>query len=177
MNLVFESLLKQLTPHVAVSILQAAERATSLELFVISEMQRAGWGLQDHTDTELKGVAAVCAAARADYLDTQQATLTATLALIQQLREDAKQRTEVIESTRFVVEEHINGFSLEDTETGESAWLSDGVDSVPDPADSDNFLPPGGKQFCRLWAAMFNSDVAETLAAYFPGSKEEQDGV
>jgi len=76
---------------------------------------------------------------------------------------------------RFVVHEQMSGFRVEDTETGEDHWLSDGVDCVPDPGGGElDMLPPGGELFCLLWAEQFNEDVAQTLEAYWPDQYEKE---
>ena len=78
-------------------------------------------------------------------------------------------------STRFRVHEHFNGFSVEDTETGQSHWLSDGVDCVA--ITDDEYLSPGAPDFCALWADDFNGNEGETLEAYFPSqAKLEAEG-
>jgi hypothetical protein len=68
---------------------------------------------------------------------------------------------------RFMVREHINGFSLEDTKTGQTHWLSDGVDCVSYSDDGD-WISPGTLGFCEMWANDMNGDEATTLEAYFP---------
>jgi hypothetical protein len=70
----------------------------------------------------------------------------------------------------FTVNEHFNGFSLTHNASGANHWLSDGVDCVFD--ESDKALSPGSEGFCDKWAAMFNSDVGQTMEAYFPDHVE-----
>jgi len=77
---------------------------------------------------------------------------------------------------RFIVHEHFNGFSVEDSHTGQSHWMSDGVDCVHTGDSEDPFdcMPPGGELFCREWACQLNSCEQETLEAYFPETWSEE---
>lgn len=67
---------------------------------------------------------------------------------------------------RFKVVEHFNGFALVDTQTGEEAWMGDGVDTLFD--DEGVALRPGTPGFTFRWECELNGDWAMTLAAYFP---------
>lgn len=72
---------------------------------------------------------------------------------------------------QFQVNEHANGFSLTHLRSGKNHWLSDGVDVLFD-AD-DNPISPGTKGFVEKWTREFNSNVGETLEAYFPELLED----
>jgi hypothetical protein len=65
----------------------------------------------------------------------------------------------------FRVDEHYNGFELVHIASDHTHWLSDGVDVLYD--EFDHAIAPG-EAFCKAWALQFNSNVDETLEAYFP---------
>jgi hypothetical protein len=68
----------------------------------------------------------------------------------------------------FTVCEHYNGFSLQHNPSGQTQWLSDGVDVFED-------ITPGDPDFRQRWEALFNAEVSETLDAYFPELAEQED--
>lgn len=70
------------------------------------------------------------------------------------------------EEKTFSVIEHYNGFELQHNATGKTHWLSDGVDVFDD-------ITPGDPDFRQRWEDAFNSNVSETLNAYFPDLTEE----
>lgn len=65
---------------------------------------------------------------------------------------------------RFKVIEHFNGYAVEDTITGEEAWMSDGVDVF----DDERGLEIGTEEFRKAWEDDLNNYPSETLEAYFP---------
>lgn len=66
----------------------------------------------------------------------------------------------------FKVEEHTSGYSLTHVASGKNHWLSDGVDAVF--GKNEKALSPGTESFRLKWEREFNSDVSQTLEAYFP---------
>ena len=75
---------------------------------------------------------------------------------------------------RFKVVECASGYSVEDTTTGKSHWLSDGVDVLFD--KRDRARSPGTEAFRRDWEKALNGNPDETLEAYFPETwKAEND--
>jgi hypothetical protein len=77
---------------------------------------------------------------------------------------------------RFQVNEHFNGYALTDTVTGQTHWLSDGVDCVAATEDGE-YLSPGTPGFTEMWESDFNSNESETMDAYFPDQlKLEEEG-
>ena len=72
----------------------------------------------------------------------------------------------VYKGGRFKVHEHFNGYSIEDTKTGQTHWLSDGVDCVAYD-DCNEYVSPGTPGFEEMWADDFNGNESETLEAYF----------
>lgn len=68
---------------------------------------------------------------------------------------------------RFSVVEHASGFEVVDKVTGESRWMSDGVDALTD--EAGQALSPGTPGFTRKWAELLNQNPPETLESYFPG--------
>jgi hypothetical protein len=65
-----------------------------------------------------------------------------------------------MENNRFKVNEFSSGFELEDTVTGKTHWLSDGVDAIEG-------MTPGDDKFVETWEKSFNDNEDETLEAYF----------
>jgi hypothetical protein len=69
----------------------------------------------------------------------------------------------------FTVHEHSSGFSLTHNPSGETHWLSDGVDTI---GFDNDVLSSGSIGFAALWTEIMNDDT-ETLEAYFPGEIDE----
>jgi hypothetical protein len=67
----------------------------------------------------------------------------------------------------FTVCEHYNGFSLQHNPSGQTRWLSDGVDVFED-------LTPGDPDFRQRWEDEMNAQPNETLEAYFPDLSTEE---
>ena len=67
---------------------------------------------------------------------------------------------------RFKVNEFSSHFEVEDTISGETAQMGDGVDTLFD--DDDHPISPGTEGFAEMWADVLNADESETLEAYFP---------
>jgi len=78
--------------------------------------------------------------------------------------DDAKKKT----AGRFVVNEYSSGYEIEDTKTGKTHWLSDGVDVFFDYDDETSIPEVGTEEFRQMWEDSFNADVETTLEAYFP---------
>lgn len=90
----------------------------------------------------------------------------------------------------FRVNEWSSGFELEHVRTGLTHWLSDGVDAllfdadkIECPCHSTNhncvmcrgkgvlktrMIRPGNRCFRHFWEYVFNTDIQDTLDAYFP---------
>lgn len=66
---------------------------------------------------------------------------------------------------RFKVIEYSGGYELLDTKTGQSHWLSDGVDSLF--TSTGKSMIPGTEYFRKTWERTFNWNIQETLEAYF----------
>lgn len=73
---------------------------------------------------------------------------------------------------RFRVLEWSNGFEVEDLDTGETAWMSDGVDVLFD--ENDEPISPGTEGFVERWEAALNASEDETLEAYFYETWQEE---
>jgi len=65
----------------------------------------------------------------------------------------------------FAVHERFNGFELEHLPSGDTHWLSDGVDCIFD--ENDKAISPGTPGFVELWTHHMNTDP-EVMEAYFP---------
>lgn len=66
----------------------------------------------------------------------------------------------------FEVVEYVSHFAVRHRGTGEERCMGDGVDTLSD--ENGCVLSPGIPGFCEKWAEFLNSDIAETLEAYFP---------
>lgn len=75
-------------------------------------------------------------------------------------------------TTRFKVNEGCNGYELEDTATGRTHWLGDGVDAVY--RDDTHAYLAGTPELLTAWTELFNEEPEETLRAYFPDTAEEE---
>ena len=74
----------------------------------------------------------------------------------------------------FSVNEHATGFSVTHRDTDKTHWLSDGVDVLTMCLDDTEVtLRPGTLGFVETWEDSLNSNVGETLEAYFPDLVEE----
>lgn len=70
---------------------------------------------------------------------------------------------------RFKVNEFASGFEVEDTTTGKTHWMSDGVDVLTTPTGKS--MCPGSEYFRKTWEKSLNVSSLETEEAYF-GSKK-----
>ncbi len=72
----------------------------------------------------------------------------------------------------FIVVEYQTGYSLLHARSGETHWLSDGVDVLFD--KNENPISPGTKGFREKWEHEMNANYSETLEAYFPNLYDEE---
>ena len=78
----------------------------------------------------------------------------------------------------FTVIEYSSGFDLKHNQTGQTHWLSDGVDvlSYDEGYDGDMVtLSPGTLGFDVLWTEEMNNSKSETMEAYFPDIPDEDE--
>jgi len=164
-------LLYSLPPVMAKQFLAVIERQIVIEKELIWEMRRQAAA----DSSQLPPVpapspeAVVLDAKRAAALSEWDSILDDIQLYVLTIRGFVTTRT--TPSQRFTVTEHLNGFRLYDTQMRrqkQAPWLGSGVGVLEDPESPGEFLPPGGIQFCKAWAARFNANITETLETYFP---------
>ncbi len=70
---------------------------------------------------------------------------------------------------RFKVIEYTSHYAVQDTETGQAASMSDGVDVLF--TKSGRAMKPGSEYFRKAWQRSLNENPTETAEAYFGGDK------
>lgn len=73
----------------------------------------------------------------------------------------------------FEAVEYHSGFAVRHRKTGEEKWISDGVDLLFTP--SGKAMSPGAKGFLKALTRSLNESPSETLEAYFPEMKEDEE--
>jgi len=66
----------------------------------------------------------------------------------------------------FRVDEYSSGFEVEHIPTGQSHWMSDGVDALS--SDDGQSWKPGTPGFREAWEHILNEDASTTYDSYFP---------